>query len=92
MRFYSRAGLALALSLVLQTGWAGAAELVIGMSAAFRGPSRGLGIELFRGSMSYLQHVNAAGGIHGRTIVVKTYDDGYQPIPAIDKMSLANHV
>jgi branched-chain amino acid transport system substrate-binding protein len=80
-----RVGLALALSLVLlQMGWANTAELVIGMSAAFRGPSRGLGIELFRGSMSYLEHVNAAGGIHGRQIVVQTYDDSYQPIPAIE--------
>lgn len=75
----------LALSLaLLQAAWAGTGEIAIGMSAAFRGPSRGLGIEIYRGSMSYLQHVNAAGGIHGRTIVVKTYDDGYQPIPAIE--------
>jgi CheY-like chemotaxis protein len=59
-------------------------DLVIGTSAAFTGPSRGLGIELYRGSMAYFEHVNRSGGVHGRKIVVKTYDDNYNPIPAID--------
>jgi branched-chain amino acid transport system substrate-binding protein len=58
-------------------------EIVIGMSAAFTGPSRGLGIELYRGSMAYLEGVNRAGGINGRTVSVRAYDDGYEPIPAI---------
>jgi ABC-type branched-subunit amino acid transport system substrate-binding protein len=53
------------------------------MSAAFRGPSRGLGIELYRGSMAYFTEVNKAGGVHGRKIVIKPYDDGYSPVPAI---------
>jgi ABC-type branched-subunit amino acid transport system substrate-binding protein len=59
-------------------------DLVIGTSAAFTGPSRGLGIELYRGWMAYFDHVNRSGGVHGRKIVVKTYDDNYNPIPAID--------
>ena len=59
-------------------------KIVIGMSAAFQGPSRGLGIELYRGSMAYIEAVNAAGGVHGRQIVVRTYNDGYEPVPAID--------
>jgi ABC-type branched-subunit amino acid transport system substrate-binding protein len=54
------------------------------MSAAFTGPSRGLGFELYRGSQAYLDHVNSQGGVHGRKIVIKAYDDGYNPIPAID--------
>jgi ABC-type branched-subunit amino acid transport system substrate-binding protein len=53
------------------------------MSAAFTGPSRGLGIELYRGSMAYLSDVNAHGGINGRPVVIKAYDDGYNPAPAI---------
>jgi ABC-type branched-subunit amino acid transport system substrate-binding protein len=59
-------------------------DIVLGMSAAFRGPSRGLGIELYRGSMAYFDQVNRAGGVHGRKIVIKALDDGYNPIPAID--------
>ena len=58
-------------------------EIVLGMSAAFSGPSRGLGIELYRGASSYFAHVNNAGGVHGRKIVLKTYDDGYQPDPSV---------
>jgi branched-chain amino acid transport system substrate-binding protein len=61
-----------------------AQDIVVGMSAAFTGPSKGLGIELHRGSMAYFAQVNQEGGIHGRTIVLKAYDDGYNPIPAIE--------
>ena len=59
------------------------AEIVLGVSAAFSGPSRGLGIELYRGANSYFEHVNRAGGVGGRKVVLKTYDDGYQPNPAV---------
>ena len=59
-------------------------EIAFGMSAPFSGPSRGLGIELYRGSKAYFDHVNARGGVHGRKIVVRAYDDGYNPGPAID--------
>jgi ABC-type branched-subunit amino acid transport system substrate-binding protein len=58
-------------------------DIVIGMSAAFRGPSKGLGIELFRGSVAYFEHVNERGGINGKRIVLKAYNDGYNPTPAI---------
>src|SRR5262245_14842034 len=60
-----------------------AEDIVIGMSAAFSGPSKGLGIELYRGSTAYLEHVNRMGGVYGKKIVIKAYDDGYNPIPAI---------
>ena len=53
------------------------------MSAAFSGPSKGLGIELYRGSTAYIEHVNRTGGVYGHRIVVKAYDDGYNPTPAI---------
>ena len=58
-------------------------EFVLGTSAAFSGPSRGLGIELYRGAMAYFEHVNRAGGVGGRRIRQKIYDDGYQPDPAV---------
>ena len=54
-------------------------DIVLGMSAAFSGPSRGLGTELYRGAMAYFGYVNDNGGVNGRRIVLKLYDDGYQP-------------
>jgi branched-chain amino acid transport system substrate-binding protein len=57
--------------------------IVLAMSAAFSGPSRGLGIEVYRGARAYFDEVNAKGGINGRPIVIKAYDDGYNPAPAI---------
>ena len=68
----------------LPPGGGRAEEIVVGMSGAFTGPSKGLGIELYRGSMAYFDHVNSAGGVHGRKIAIKAYDDGYNPLPAID--------
>ena len=59
------------------------AEITLGTSAAFSGPSRGLGIELYRGARAYFQHVNEDGGVGGRSIAIKTYDDGYQPDPCV---------
>jgi ABC-type branched-subunit amino acid transport system substrate-binding protein len=59
-------------------------DIVIGMSAAFRGPSSGLGTELYRGAVAYFSEVNAHGGVHGRRIVLRAYDDGYDPTRAIE--------
>ncbi len=63
--------------------------ITLGVSAAFSGPSRSLGIELYRGAQSYFAEVNEKGGVNGRKIVLRTYDDGYQPDPAVrNTMSL----
>jgi len=61
-----------------------AGDIVIGMSAAFTGATGGLGTELYRGSMAYIEHINRTGGVHGRKIYIKAYDDGYNPTPAIE--------
>jgi len=63
------------------SGWA--REIRIGMSAAFTGPTRGLGIELYRGSMAYFSHINEQGGVFGHKISLIAYDDGYNPVPTI---------
>jgi branched-chain amino acid transport system substrate-binding protein len=60
-----------------------AEEIVLGMSAAFAGESRELGIELYRGSKACFDEVNQRGGVQGRKIVIKAYNDGYNPVPAI---------
>jgi len=69
--------------ILLSSTTARSEQLVLGMSAAFTGASRGLGIELYRGSMAYLEPINRAGGVHGRKIVIRAYDDSYDPTPAI---------
>lgn len=58
-------------------------EILLGTSAAFSGPSRGLGIELYRGAQAYFTHINQQGGVRGRQIRLKLYDDGYQPVPSV---------
>jgi ABC-type branched-subunit amino acid transport system substrate-binding protein len=75
---------ALLLALGLPGPVRAADEVLIGMSAAFTGPSRGLGIELYRGSQACFADVNARGGVHGRNIRLLVYDDGYNPNPAIE--------
>jgi ABC-type branched-subunit amino acid transport system substrate-binding protein len=79
------AGLALGLSSMRQGTPEGVTDtqIVVGMSAPFKGASRSLGIELYRGSMAYLSEINNTGGVHGRTIVLKAYNDAYQPDQAI---------
>ncbi|MGE0043529.1 MAG: ABC transporter substrate-binding protein [Vicinamibacterales bacterium] len=61
----------------------GPGEVVLGMSAAFTGASAQLGLDLYRGSMAYFDHVNATGGMNGVRIRVQAYDDGYDPTRAI---------
>jgi ABC-type branched-subunit amino acid transport system substrate-binding protein len=58
-------------------------EIVLGMSAAFSGPSAALGRELYRGSLAYFAEVNARGGVNGRPIRIRAMDDGYEPVRAI---------
>ncbi len=59
-------------------------KILIGMSAAFSGPSRELGYELYNGMMAYFDHVNKNGGVNGKKIELIAYDDGYNPLPAIN--------
>src|SRR6185295_5684338 len=53
--------------------------IVIGQSAAFSGPAQALGNEMRAGAQAYFQAVNAAGGINGRKIELRSLDDGYEP-------------
>ena len=77
------AGLAVLLVVAVASGAEGAGRYVLGMSAAFTGPSDGLGVEVYRGSMAYFTHLNHQGGINGRMVSVRPLNDGYQPDPAI---------
>ena len=60
------------------------ADLVVGMSAAISGPSRALGIELYRGASACFAAVNDAGGVAGQHLRIDIRDDGYSPLPAAE--------
>jgi len=54
-------------------------RLVLGQSAPFTGPAAQLGIQYHSGARLYFDQLNAQGGIGGRSIVIRTLDDGYEP-------------
>jgi len=54
-------------------------EIRIGSSLALGGHAGYLGTQTLHGAMSYINHINDQGGIHGRTIKLVVYDDGYDP-------------
>lgn len=56
-----------------------AQEIVLGQSVALTGPAQELGKELLLGAKTYFDAVNAAGGVRGKQIVLRTLDDGYEP-------------
>ena len=57
-------------------------QVVLGQSAALTGPAGQLGQDMRTGAMLYFNLVNDHGGVHGRRIVLKTLDDGYDPARA----------
>lgn len=57
-------------------------QILLGQSAALSGPAAQLGKDMQLGANLYFQAVNAHGGVHGRKIVLKTLDDGYEPARA----------
>jgi len=72
-------------ALALATGLASAypgvtpTTILIGQSAAFTGPAQALGTDMRAGAMAYFEAVNAAGGVNGRRIELRSLDDGYEP-------------
>ena len=77
--------LALCATLLLSTGAAFAdpgvtpTTILIGESAAFTGPAQALGTDMRAGALAYFEAVNAAGGVNGRRIELRSLDDGYEP-------------
>jgi len=67
-------GAALALPARAQSG-----RIVLGQSAAFSGPAAQLGIQMNIGARIAFNAINAAGGINGASIELRTLDDGYEP-------------
>ncbi len=58
-------------------------KIVFGQSAALGGPAAALGIGMKAGLEAAFKEANDAGGVYGRKIELKSYDDGYEPDRAI---------
>jgi branched-chain amino acid transport system substrate-binding protein len=56
-----------------------AKSIVLGQSAAFSGPAAQLGEQFKRGALLFFDRLNTKGGVNGRTIELKSLDDGYEP-------------
>ncbi|HSV45359.1 MAG TPA: ABC transporter substrate-binding protein [Ramlibacter sp.] len=54
-------------------------EVLVGQFAAQSGPAAELGRRMQLGMLAHFKAVNAAGGIHGRSIRLASRDDGYEP-------------
>lgn len=52
-----------------------ARQILIGQNISLQGGQNEYGVAVLDGMSSYLQEVNAQGGVHGRQIVLKTLDD-----------------
>jgi ABC-type branched-subunit amino acid transport system substrate-binding protein len=77
------------LALACAAGLAGAqgvtdGQVVLGQSVALTGPAQQLGLDMQLGAKLYFDKINAAGGVNGRKIVLKTLDDGYEATRAAD--------
>jgi len=72
-------GIAAATASIALPSLAQANRIVLGQSAAFSGPAAQLGIQMNRGARLHFDAVNAAGGINGVQIELRTLDDQYEP-------------
>ena len=53
--------------------------ITIGMANALSGPAAGLETHVKAGAVTYLNKINASGGVNGRKIRLVSLDDGYEP-------------
>lgn len=58
-------------------------EIVIGSCSDRTGTLEGRSTEQLQGGEAYFRDVNEHGGVHGRTIRLEEYNDGYDPINAV---------
>lgn len=58
-------------------------RILFGQSAALSGPAKELGRNMRLGILAAFDEVNAAGGVHGRSLELQSLDDAYEPEDAI---------
>jgi branched-chain amino acid transport system substrate-binding protein len=66
-------------------------RILFGQSAAFKGPAAALGVGMRDGILAAFNEANSTGGVHGRTLELLTYNDGYEPEKAIANTSRLIH-
>ena len=68
-------------------------KIVLSQAAVLSGPAAQLGIQMRNGIRSYLEYVNARGGVHGRKLELVSEDDRYEPAvaPGATKKLLDEH-
>lgn len=54
-------------------------SVTVGQAAALKGAASALGEGMQNGMTAYFNRVNAAGGVNGRKIELKSVNDGYEP-------------
>ncbi len=54
-------------------------EILIGMSSSFTGSAADADTMIYEGMSAYFAQINAQGGVNGRQLRLKVYDDGYDP-------------
>ena len=57
-------------------------KILLGQSCALKGPAAALGSGMMLGLNVYFDRINAAGGVAGRKIELKSINDGYEPAQA----------
>jgi len=62
-------------------------RIVFGQSAALDGPAAELGRGMRDGILAAFNETSQAGGVHGRSLELISYDDGYEPERAIANVS-----
>ncbi|SFR19914.1 ABC transporter substrate-binding protein [Poseidonocella sedimentorum] len=72
------AALAMAMPAFAADGVTGSA-VTFAQVAALNGPAGALGSGMRDGIMAAFAEANSAGGIHGRTVSLESFDDGYEP-------------
>lgn len=73
----------LAASVAAQTPGVTDERILFGQSAALGGPAVGLGTEMRRGILAAFEETNRAGGVFGRRLELRAYDDRYEPELAV---------
>jgi branched-chain amino acid transport system substrate-binding protein len=69
---------------LLLAGGAAHADILIGQTTAVTGPVAASVGETLLGARTYLDHVNAQGGVHGEKIKLITLDDNFKPPKAAE--------
>jgi branched-chain amino acid transport system substrate-binding protein len=59
-------------------------RILFGQSAALGGPAADLGTEMRKGILAAFEERNRAGGVNGRQLELRSYDDRYEPELAIE--------